>query len=188
MIEKTDQNPKSQLEEKEQLLFRRRDRLQKWYYFWLAFLLLLVVYTSTIPFLKNETGTSKLEYFFFSAAMNAAMVVPVMLIIRARLRNVEEDIQDLEFEIDLRNFEVDKRETRAEKILWINNTQLRRYYDLNLKQNIGVFALGVSCIILGSCVIVITLYLILSIAKSTETQIIIGIVGAIGSFFTNYIA
>ena len=65
------------------------------------------------------------------------MVMPLAVLpySRGRLRDIEQDLQTIEFEIDLLQFEVNPRETRAEKILRINNLQLQRYYNLNLKMH-----------------------------------------------------
>jgi hypothetical protein len=64
----------------------------------------------------------------------------------------------LDFQIDLQQFQVSNIESRAEKILRINDFQLRRYYDLNLCQNFWVFSLGIFCILLGVAVIAASLY------------------------------
>src|SRR5262245_30893227 len=52
--------------------------------------------------------------------------------LRSQVRAADADLQDLDFEVDLQQFEVLSRERRAEKIVRIHNLQLRRYYDLNL--------------------------------------------------------
>jgi Na+/melibiose symporter-like transporter len=118
------------------------------------------------------------------------IVIPIalFLISRMRIRNLDEDLKNLDFEIDLQQFEESKKEVRAEKILFINNFQLRRYYDLNLSQNVWVFGLGIFCIMLGIGVIGVTLYLVLSVAKTLDVQIVTAAVGSVSSFMTSYIA
>ena len=108
--------------------------------------------------------------------------------LRLRLRQVENDIQEVDFRIDLQQFEVNKRETRAEQLLRLNDFQLRRYYDLNISQNSWVFGLGVFCIILGILIIGATLFLVVRVAQSLETQIITAALGSIGAILTNFIA
>jgi len=83
----------------------------------------------------------------------ALMPLAMLPTYRIRLRQVENDIYELDFQIDLQEFEVSKQESRAEKILRLNDFQLRRYYDLNIRQNSWVFGLGVFCIVLGIGVI-----------------------------------
>lgn len=112
----------------------------------------------------------------------------MMPMARVRIRQAEEEIQDLDFEIDLRQYSVSPQESHAEKILRISNTQLRRYYDLNLSQNVWIFGLGVFCILLGVAVIGTTFFLLLRVAQGKETQIITAAVGAIGSLLVNYVA
>ena len=130
------------------------------------------------------------EDYQFTGLFSLYIITPIALLptFRIRLRNIEEELKNLDFEIDLQQFEVSKKEIRAEKILLINNYQLRRYYDLNIVQNIWVFGLGIFCIILGIGVIVLTFYLVMKVANQLEVRIITGVIGMVGSFMTNYIA
>ena len=105
-----------------------------------------------------------------------------------RVRDFDADIQELDFQIDLQQFVVSPMESRAEKILHINDFQLRRYYDLNLSQNFWVFSLGVLCIVLGVGVIAATLYLVLRVASTLQAQVVTAILGGTGALFTNVIA
>lgn len=117
-------------------------------------------------------------------------VIPIAFLpyFRGVQRALEQDLQTVDFEIDLFQFHVNERETRAEKVLRINNLQLQKYYDLNLSQNIWVFGLGVFCILLGISVIGITLYLVISVKTVFEVKVITGIVGTIGSLLSSYVA
>jgi hypothetical protein len=107
---------------------------------------------------------------------------------RMRLRDAETDLQDLDFQIDLQQFDVGKEESRAEKVLRINQLQLRRYYDMNLSQNRWVFRLGVFCVVLGVAVVAFSLYLVLRVASGTSSQIIVASLGAVGSILANFVA
>jgi hypothetical protein len=107
---------------------------------------------------------------------------------RVRVRSAEEDIQAIDFEIDLQQFEVNARETRAEKILRLNQLQLRRYYDLNLSQNRWVFILGVLCIVLGVTIIAATLWLVTRTNIAFNEKVVIAALGAVGSILTNFVA
>jgi hypothetical protein len=122
----------------------------------------------------------------FSAA--ALVMACSLTILSAQVRKLEENEESLEFEIDLQRFQVSDRELRAEKILWIHQSQLRRYYDLNLRQNKWVLAFGLACIALGSVLVCGTLFLVLKHAKGLEDKVVIGCIGAAGSFLTNYVA
>ena len=117
-------------------------------------------------------------------------------ILQATSRRFEEQLQDVEFESDLIRFEATIQESWAEKLLQINRLQLRRYYDLNLGQNSRIFIVGVLCILLGVAVIGVTLYLL---SRPTDLpagtgvppvsdKLVLGLVGAIGSLLTNYVA
>jgi hypothetical protein len=122
-------------------------------------------------------------------------LVGVWWIVLARKGLLEEQLQDIEFEIDLDVFQPTNDERRAEKLLQINRLQLRRYYDLNLAQNSRIFAVGVLCIVLGVGVIGFTLYLLSQPptplpgggAPKFSDKLVLGLVGAVGSLLTNYV-
>lgn len=169
-------------ERKDQLRDRRR-RVQMVHY---ASLSLGSLFIIGIPiFIWNTSVSSTL-----APVLIAYMVMPISLlpITRNRLRDVEQDLKEVEFEIDLQQYQIGTAETRAEKILRLNDSQLQRYYNVNLNQNMWVFGLGVFCILLGVLVIAGTLYTVLVFADTVETKIITGVLGAIGSLLTSYIA
>lgn len=120
----------------------------------------------------------------------------VSRIMAASSRRFEEQLQDIEFDNDLLRFEATLEESWAEKPLQINRLQLRRYYDLNLGQNSRIFGLGVLCIVLGVFVIAVTIYLLSRPAELSpgsgggplSDKLVLGLVGAIGSLLTNYVA
>jgi hypothetical protein len=126
-------------------------------------------------------------YLLFSLYVIApAATVPGM---RSRLRDLDSELQQVDFQIDLFSFEVSKRETRAEKLLRVNDIQLRRYYDLNLSQNRWVFSLGVVCIALGAAIIGATMYIVFQLPdKDDASKIITGVLGAVGAILTNFVA
>lgn len=116
------------------------------------------------------------------------MFLGMLLFYKARLRDIEAELQELELESDLLRYEVSNIESRAEKLLRINQTQLRRYYELTLSQNIWIFIVGILCILLGIILIGITLYLIINKITTENEKIIVAITGIIGSLFTNFVA
>ncbi len=119
------------------------------------------------------------------------MVLPWMMLpaSRQQRRKFDDELRELEFQIDLQRFHVSNIEIRAEKILHINDFQLRRYYDLNLSQNYWVFGLGIFCICLGVVIIAASLYLVLlSPKEDPHTQNVTAILGGTGALFTNVIA
>jgi hypothetical protein len=120
-----------------------------------------------------------------------ALVVGAILIVsylRAQLAGRLADVQDIEFEIDLQQFEVLSRERRAEKLVRIHNLQLRRYYDLILNQNIWVFVVGITCILAGAAVIGAAFYLVLYVATDWRGQLITAALGAVSAILVNYVA
>jgi len=171
-----------QLRDKRGELLKKRAKLQLSYYTIISIAIIAIVVVPVVVWLNRD--------YPFTGFFILYIIIPLAIlpIFRTQLRNVEDELKNIDFESDLKQYEASEKEIRAEKLLLINNFQLRRYYDLNLNQNIWVFGLGIFCIIMGICVIVATLYLVLKVAESFEVQIITGVIGSVGSFMTNYIA
>ncbi|TXK63273.1 hypothetical protein FVD40_02725 [Bacillus subtilis] len=97
-------------------------------------------------------------------------------------------IYNIEREIDLLQSE-DSLQNRSETLFKQHDLQLKRYYDLNLRQNSFVFWVGISCIALGFLFIAITLYLISgNILDGTQNKIIVAATGALAGILSNFIA
>jgi hypothetical protein len=112
---------------------------------------------------------------------------------RMRRHEAEADLQEIEYKIDLQRFQVSPSETRAEKILRLNDLQLRRYYESTLRQNGWVFWLGIFCIVLGVGVSAFTLWLVAwphnsKVVPQLGDKIVTAALGAVGSLLTNYVA
>ncbi len=116
------------------------------------------------------------------------VAVAVAFYLRSRDRELREELQDKFFEEELLRSGASPEESRAEELLRMYQVQLRRYYDLNLTQNTWVFAIGILCILLGVAVIATTIYLIATSPAEWQVKTVLGLVGAVGSLMTNYIA
>ncbi len=156
------------------VLIRRRSRAQRLYQVFLSAGLLVSVLIPVefylLPVRRSPLSLGVIMYLFIPLSM-----IPGL---RMRLREVEGDIQDIDHQIDLEQFAVSNSESRAEKVLRINELQLRRYYDLNLSQNSSVLWLGVFCIFLGIAVIATALYLTLRVATTPDARVITAVLGA----------
>ena len=163
----------------------KQESLQKAIFFSvLTFISLPILFVAI--FLVSGYPLSPL-YILSGIAYEIAPII-TFLYFRTKIRRVEEEIQDLEFKIELWRYKATLQESRAEKLLQINDVQLRRYYNLNLNQNTRIFYLGIFCILIGILIIFVTLFLLLEVASETETKIVAGAVGAVGSLLVNYVA
>jgi hypothetical protein len=166
------------------VLIRRRSRAQRLYQIVLSTSLLVFVLIPVgfylLPVRQNPTFLAVLMYLFIPLSM-----IPGM---RMRLREIEGDIQEIDYQIDLDRFGVNNNESRAEKVLRINELQLRRYYDLNLSQNLWVLWLGIVCIFLGVAVIATALYLTLKVATNSQARVITAVLGGVGAILSNAVA
>ena len=110
-----------------------------------------------------------------------------------KVRRSEQEMIDLRFEQDLLRHAVKPFQTRAEKLLSVNQIQLRRYYELNLEQAKAVFFVGITCIGAGLAVVAATFWFVFWLGQRDQqnaiyTQTIVAILGAIGSILTNFVA
>jgi Cyanobacterial TRADD-N associated 2-Transmembrane domain len=111
-----------------------------------------------------------------------------------KVRRSEQEMIDLQFEQDLLRHSVKPFQTRAEKLLSVNQIQLRRYYELNLEQAKAVFFVGIACIGAGLAVVGVTFWFVFWLGQRDQqqnaiyTQAIVAILGAIGSMLTNFVA
>jgi hypothetical protein len=183
----TDHRQLEALKDERKTLAKQRTWTQLFSKLVLGFSILIMVFVSALLLLSHQSISRNPTALL--SILYAAIAIATMPSLRSRLRDLESELQQINFEIDLFSYDVSKRETRAEKMLRLNDIQLRRYYDLNLSQNSWVFGLGVGCIALGTFIIVVTLYLILHFAKGdTTTQIITAVLGGIGALLTNFVA
>ena len=137
-----------------------------------------------------QSATTTLPIVTGLCALAAGVVA---FALRYRVRDFDADLQELESKIDLQRYAGDPAETRAEKILRINDVQLRRYYDSSLRQNAVVFWFGVICILLGVGVTGYALWLITRDSAGAngvqlQEKIVTAVLGAVGALLTNFVA
>ena len=98
-------------------------------------------------------------------------------------------LRDVEDQLELIDYEATDRDLRAERQFRLHQLELKRYYDQTLAQSMWVFYLGVFCLVVGMSIIVVCAVIVYRLdPKQADAKIIVGILGAIGSILTNYIA
>jgi hypothetical protein len=145
---------------------------------------------------SDPSGAFRLGHGSLGAALlvTALGLFMISLYYGRKVRHHEQDITDLQFEQDLLRHGLKPYQTRAEKLLSVNQIQLRRYYELNLEQAKAVFFVGIGCIGAGLVVVGVTFWLIFWLGGQPDqqnaiyTQAIVAILGVIGSVLTNFIA
>ncbi len=102
----------------------------------------------------------------------------------------DNEIHQTEDELDLLGCENISAEQRAQKLLKLHQFELKRYYDLTLKESSRIYLVGIGCIFLGFAIIGFTLYLVgyrLAGAKWQE-KLLVSTLGSIGGILSNFIA
>ncbi len=179
-------------------LKKRQQKLEKsvgganyWFYSLLGIGFLLFLGSSVwLWSIRLSPETSQRGYFTPLSLVTAGAVLLCFSPLAANRRRAwYEQLQNVEFELDLLQVEASDLEIRAEKLLRIQELQLRRYYNQNLGQNKWVFCLGIFCITIGAAIAFVTLYY-LSLPRPSEDRegkYIIGVLGAISTILTSYI-
>jgi hypothetical protein len=101
-------------------------------------------------------------------------------------------IRELEFERYLQETNRSSDEKSAERLFFLNGSEIQRYYRLNLHQNTWIFCVGLICIGIGIAIIGATLYLVLVMieadgAQGTANKVIVAAIGAVGTLATNFV-
>jgi Ca2+/Na+ antiporter len=133
--------------------------------------------------------SAQLRFLAWVLFLFPVLFLTLLPMLRSSVRSAEEEIRDVQFEIDLLRFASTQREGRAEKLMRINQYELKRYYDQNLTQSSWIFVLGVFSIIFGVGIICYTLFLLHSSTLAAwQDKAVIGVVGTLGSILTNFVA
>ena len=75
----------------------------------------------------------------------------------------------------------------SQRLLKFNEFELGKYYRLNLRQNVLVFALGIFSMLIGFVIIAITLFVV-SGTSADGDQLVTAIFGGVGALLSNIIA
>jgi len=180
------------MKERERKLEEKQSRTETRYFLFLALAMTCLILGAGL-FVGQILGgpLSNPEYRLGSlfCIVSGGVLISFVPIWKAQLRVVQGQLDDFEFEREIVEYSPSKEETRADKLLRMNQSQLRRYHEMNLQQTMWVFFIGVSCIVVGVAIIGITLYLVRAIpATEYHEKILVAVVGAIGGILTNFIA
>ncbi|MBG9819593.1 MULTISPECIES: hypothetical protein [Bacillus] len=138
---------------------------------------------SLVFFSFIRTETSNVMILICSLAGIALIVIPY-IIPNQRFITM---MHDIDREIDLLQSD-DPTINRSEILFKQHDLQLKRYYDLNLRQNSFVFWVGICCIVLGFIFLGITMYLISSnILGDSQNKIIVAATGTLAGILSNFI-
>ena len=105
-------------------------------------------------------------------------------------REIEREMKDIENQVDYLKIAETSAQERAEKKFRLHSIELKKYYDLTLKHSTWIFFVGIACIFLGFVIIGGTIYIIASdsMVNDNRAQVILGVLGGIGGFLSNFVA
>jgi hypothetical protein len=112
-------------------------------------------------------------------------------------RGMRQEIVDLYNEEDLLRIGSQSHEQKAQKLLKIQQLQLKRFYDQTLRQSSLIFAVGVVAMALGFAIIIATLFFVAQDIPATAAEppdrellgekVVIAVLGAAGGILTNFV-
>jgi hypothetical protein len=116
-------------------------------------------------------------------------VMILMVALASSPRELDEQLARVEDELELLAIKDTSREQRAQKLLKLHQSELKRYYDQTLSQTSVIFFAGLVCIVLGFVVVGGSLYIIWQTPTSgLQQKLILGGLGAIGGILSNFVA
>lgn len=166
---------------------KRRNRLETAYFSCLTGGVFVLVAGLGLLIVTVDVHSARFTLSIVSLMLSAGGLVTVPSL-KARIRSYEARHLDLTFERDVLILAPSTTEIRADKLLRMNQQQLRRYYEMNLQQNTWVFVVGLACLGLGVGVIVGTFYLLHESHGHEAEQTIIASVGVVGTVLSNFVA
>jgi hypothetical protein len=114
-----------------------------------------------------------------------------------RTRSTRQEIVDLDNEADLLRISSQSHEQKAQKLLRIQQLELKRFYDQTLRQSSMIFVVGVVAMTLGFAIIITTLYFVgydfLASDKGLQDRgalgekVVVAALGAVGGILTNFV-
>lgn len=162
---------------------RLRDSHRQWRVVWIVVAVALAVGLAFVAaFVGEPVKTPALVVGVFFELV----LVTAVLLLRARLKELNGDAQVLEYETLLLGLDRPGQRTAA-NLLFKHQFELKRYYDQNLRQSGHVFALGTLCVLCGLAIVGGTAYLIREDTELAAT-VATAILGASGALLTGFVA
>lgn len=103
------------------------------------------------------------------------------------LTGVRAESREVAEQLDLRDL-LNEDERRAQRLFQLHSLQLKRYYDQALRQRGYIFFVGVACIAGGFAVVGITLAIVTRGRTDLDQQIVVAVVGSVGTILANFVA
>jgi MFS family permease len=112
----------------------------------------------------------------------------VMLLRQFSGEEILEEIRDLELEKQFQDAAGD-REERAYRLFKRHERELRKYYNLTLRQSRWMMTVGIVCVALGVVVVAVAGYLVVTKTGGDKWMTsAVAALGAMGGILTNYVA
>jgi hypothetical protein len=127
----------------------------------------------------------------------SAIALLVVVNYSIRLKHLRNDLKDIDNQLDMIRIPEQSHEQKAQKLLQIQQFELKRYYDQTLRQSTGIFWVGIAAMLLGFLVIAWSLYFVghnfalpakeSGLAKWSGESVVVGVLGAVGGILTNFV-
>lgn len=113
---------------------------------------------------------------------------------RKTLEICSEDIREAELDKQLYAGDLEPYQVRARRLFRINQEELRRYYDLNIRQNQTLFRLGIVVIFAGLAVACVSIFLVSQTPENVDEPVyqiwqdgFIAVIGIAGTILANFV-
>ena len=100
-------------------------------------------------------------------------------IVKPRILSLQSNVTEIDEELDLHAIDEVQHEKRAEIQFKNHQKEIKRYYDINLSQLKFILPLGIGIIILGSVVILMSIFIFRDVAHENIMPVVIGTVSGL---------
>jgi hypothetical protein len=178
------EDPKELLDSKLHELRGRRVRRASQYRLYLVTGVALLALSPFLYFVIPQRMARSVALVVFAYGL-----VTLMVALANSPRELDQQLARVEDELELLAIKDTSREQRAQKLLKLHQSELKRYYDQTLRQTSVIFFAGLVCMVLGFVVVGGSLYIIWQTPTSLlQQKLILGGLGAIGGILSNFVA
>lgn len=128
------------------------------------------------------------DYFWTSMCIGAIAIICAIVALVITADAELNEVKQIDNELELQYIEQNSAEKKAEQLFKNHQLEIKKYYDLTLKNSGYIFIIGVICIVVGFAFVGLTYFVITSNKAADDNEkYLYGIIGLISTFMTNYI-
>lgn len=128
------------------------------------------------------------NYLWTSIILGILGLIVILVILSVNSDVELNEISQIDNELQLEDIAQNSAEKKAEQLFKNHQLEIKKYYDLTLKNSRHIFLTGLMCIAIGVVFVVLTYFVIANTKPNDGNEkILYGVIGLLSTFMTNYI-